>query len=358
MLNFRDSCTSHIDCYTAAILGKMRSNLIAVLSKYDSYSDSDPASLPPNTTTNMQQKAIIPDFRHRIPEKLVENRTTYAGNEALFSIYDTYQPAERVELHAPSVMFCGMVTGRKVIHIPQKERFDFLPGESLVLHPNQTIHIDFPEARYKEPTSCITLEIPVNKIRQVAELMNERCPKLPLNGEWDYDEAGFIHFANNRSVDLVIQKLSHLFTEPNANCDFLVDINTTELVVHMMQSQSRGFLLSQFRERSNSDSLSMAIAWMHDNAERISSIDEVAARACMSKSSFYRHFKTEMGQSPLEYLNEIRIKKAKTMLLQPGTQVGDVSFAFGYSSVSHFIRTFKKETGVTPKQYVMSRRTS
>ena len=132
-----------------------------------------------------------------------------------------------------------------------------------------------------------------------------------------------------------------------------MDINTTELVVHMMQSQSRGFLLSQFRERSNSDSLSMAIAWMHDNAEKIRTIDEVAARAWMSKSSFYRHFKAEMGQSPLDYLNEIRVQKAKKMLLQPGTQVADVSFAFGYSSVSHFIRTFKKDTGLTPKQYML-----
>ncbi|AXJ00895.1 transcriptional regulator, AraC family [Cyclonatronum proteinivorum] len=300
----------------------------------------------------MQQQALIPDFRNRKPEKLVENRTTYAGTEALFSIYDTYQPAERVELHAPSVMFCGMVTGRKIIHIPEQDSFDFLPGESLVLHPNQTIHIDFPDARFKEPTSCITLEIPVTKIRQVADLMNEQCPKLPEHSEWSYDEKGFIHFANNRSVDLVIQKLSHLFTESNANSDFLVDINTTELVVHMMQSQSRGFLLSQFRERSNSDSLSMAIAWMHDNAGKIRNIEEVAERACMSKSSFYRHFKAEMGQSPLDYLNEIRVRQAKKMLLQPGTQVADVSFSFGYSSVSHFIRTFKKETGLTPKQYV------
>jgi|GEM_PF-45847 len=288
---------------------------------------------------------------NRIPEKLVENRTTFAGQDAIFSIYDTYEKAERVELYAPSIMYCGMVTGKKVVHAGNNEVFDFIPGESLVLHPNQTIHIDFPEARLKQPTSCITLEIPVEKIEHVAQRMNEIRPRLgEISKEWKYDLA-YKHFTNTKAIELVIGKLSWLFTSNETQKDLLADLNTTELIVHMLQSGSRDFLLQNFKKNASNDGLSAALEYLHSNLTQLKSVDELADKACMSKSSFYRHFKNETGLSPVEYVNKLRVERARKLLQKSGTQVSEVSFQLGFSSVSHFIKLFKKETGITPKQY-------
>lgn len=289
----------------------------------------------------------------RLPEKLVENRTSYAGHEAMFSIYDTYEQASRVELHAPSVMYCGMITGKKVVHTGDHQPFDFLPGQSLVLHPRQTIHIDFPEARHQQPTSCITLEIPVEKIKQVMSYMNETRPRLEEHGSWRYDEARFLHFDNTRAVDMVIAKLAHLFTGEHEARDMLTDLNTTELIIHLLQTTSRKFLTEIVSRNENVSGLAAAIRYMKKHLNTIGSVDEAAEVACMSKASFYRHFRNETGESPLQFLNRERLARAAKLLRQqPGKSVAAISYQLGFSSSSHFIKLFKKQYGLTPGQYV------
>ena len=52
----------------------------------------------------------------RTPQKLVENRISFAGSDSELSIYDTYDSAVRVGLNADQLLYCGMVSGRKVMH--------------------------------------------------------------------------------------------------------------------------------------------------------------------------------------------------------------------------------------------------
>jgi AraC-like DNA-binding protein len=294
-------------------------------------------------------------FIQRTPEKLVENRSSFAGKEAVFSIYDTYTEAHQVELHAPSVMYCGMITGKKVVHTADNQQFDFLPGQSLVLHPRQTIHIDFPDARHQQPTSCITLEIPVEKIRQVMNYMNETRPRLQAHGSWDYDESSFIHFNNTRSVDMVISKLAHLFTGEHEARDMLTDLNTTELIVHLLQCKSRAFIMELAGRKEENSGLAAAIRYIKEHLGSMQSVDEAAEVACMSKASFYRHFRNETGESPLQFLNRERLSRAARIIQQdPEQSVSAVSYQLGFSSTSHFIRLFKKQFGVTPGQYLQS----
>ena len=87
------------------------------------------------------------NYRSSDPQKLVENRTSFSGDDAVFSIYDTYQEANRVELKSHSPMYCGMIYGKKIIHSGNEDPFSFVPSESLVLPPDETIYIDFPDAR-------------------------------------------------------------------------------------------------------------------------------------------------------------------------------------------------------------------
>lgn len=105
----------------------------------------------------------------RPPLVLVENRTRVGGNDIEFSVYDTYQPAEAVALRAPNPLYCGMVSGRKVIHTDEQAPFDFLPGESLVVPSGRRIHIDFPEAHRGQPTICLTLEIDRDKVQRIVD---------------------------------------------------------------------------------------------------------------------------------------------------------------------------------------------
>lgn len=285
------------------------------------------------------------------PKQLVENRTSYAGNNALFSVYDTYEVAQRVKLYASDPMYCGMISGKKIIHTENEPAFDFNPSESLVLPPDETIYIDFPEAQPSQPTKCITIELPLSKVNRIVARMNEHIPRNEESGVWNYDPNRSVHFANTKSVDMLIEKLFYIFTEEDQQRDLLIDLNVSELIVYMLQTESRKLLMKNYRKHLTKNGLSAAINYINENLTQSISIEKVADIAYMSKSSFYRYFKNEFGMTPIEYVHEKRVELACKLLQRKENSVTDVSYELGYSSLSHFIKLFKNQTGITPKQY-------
>ena len=76
-------------------------------------------------------------------------------------------------------------------------------------------------------------------------------------------------------------------------------------------------------------------------------LDKVAGKALVSKFHFIRLFKKYYGRTPNQYLQEVRIEKAKK-LLQKGSSIDEVCYAIGFASKTSFISLFKKRTGKTP----------
>jgi len=79
-------------------------------------------------------------------------------------------------------------------------------------------------------------------------------------------------------------------------------------------------------------------------------LDKIAKKALVSKFHFIRLFKKYYGLTPNQYLQEVRIEKAKR-LLEKGNSINDVCNAIGFTSKTSFISLFKKMTGKTPLTY-------
>ena len=79
-------------------------------------------------------------------------------------------------------------------------------------------------------------------------------------------------------------------------------------------------------------------------------LDELLSMTSFGKSYLLRTFTKETGVSPYRYLQNVRLKQAKKLLEQGETPV-DVSGMTGFSDQSHFTNYFKEFIGLTPKQY-------
>jgi len=67
--------------------------------------------------------------------------------------------------------------------------------------------------------------------------------------------------------------------------------------------------------------------------------------------TFNRRFKSATGQSPLQYLQEIRIETAKDLLKTSNLSISEVAFKVGYHDMGHFTGLFKKLLATTPSDY-------
>lgn len=65
----------------------------------------------------------------------------------------------------------------------------------------------------------------------------------------------------------------------------------------------------------------------------------------------HRMFKKEMGITPVEYIQQIRIKSAEHFILSSDKSIADISREVGVSNTPYFITLFKKKTGVTPTEF-------
>lgn len=91
--------------------------------------------------------------------------------------------------------------------------------------------------------------------------------------------------------------------------------------------------------------------FINDNISRAISVDDLADRACLTKSYLIRMFRENLGMTPLQYVIRKKIQHAQSLLLGSEISIRQVSRAIGISDVSYFIRIFKKNIGFTPQEY-------
>ncbi|MCQ2164124.1 MAG: response regulator [Bacteroidales bacterium] len=96
-------------------------------------------------------------------------------------------------------------------------------------------------------------------------------------------------------------------------------------------------------------------AFMEENIDNSEiKVDDMASAVCMSSTSFFRKMKSLLGMTPNEYFQRGRLKRAAEMLREGSYTVADVSDTLGFSSHSYFSSCFKKQYGVSPKDYKAS----
>src|SRR5688572_537844 len=89
-------------------------------------------------------------------------------------------------------------------------------------------------------------------------------------------------------------------------------------------------------------------------AEPEFSVDELSDEVNMSRMQLHRKLKALTDQSPGEFLRKFRLERAKQLLSIGGTQVSEACFKVGFNNVSHFSKSFREFTGVTPTEFIES----
>ena len=165
--------------------------------------------------------------------------------------------------------------------------------------------------------------------------------------------------------DNIVSRLGNVFSVP----DFHPALNKLTAIYHIFASGSQIreplmskylsdlltiFLLYTPLESDGPDYTSMAekvIAYINENYMKPISIETLAKLADLSQYHFIRTFKKETGFTPHEYIIHTRISAAKYLLKNSQMPIKDICFNTGFSCESVFCSSFKRQVGMTPVQY-------
>lgn len=126
----------------------------------------------------------------------------------------------------------------------------------------------------------------------------------------------------------------------------------TELLVYLSRNYRTETLSdrSVTKRRRDLERLAPVLQYIEQNYAEPISVGQLAETLCLSPDRLGHLFRKAVGQSPLQYINEIRLRKAMSLLTTGEYTVTEVALAVGFSDYNHFGRLFRRRYGCTPNQ--------
>ena len=94
-----------------------------------------------------------------------------------------------------------------------------------------------------------------------------------------------------------------------------------------------------------------AVLYIREHFQEPVSLRDLSRAAGLSEKYFGEYFKNVTGAPPVRYLNEYRLERAAELLHHEDETVTEIAFSCGFNDLSYFIKSFRKQYGVSPTAY-------
>ncbi len=289
-------------------------------------------------------------------QTLVENRRIFNLKHCELNIFESYEASYRVPLTFNDFVITSMVAGKKVMHILDQPAFEYVPGETVIMPPNETMVIDFPEARKETPTQCIALTISNSYILNTMDYVQEyynTAKDEPTNWQLKFDQ---YHLNNDATLADNINSLMTICSSNDIAKSIYADLKLKELMVRLLQKQHLLRSTEDLRTATNKSRAHYVLHYINTHLTDKILVNDLCRKAYLSRNAFFAWFKEQFGITPLDYVNQERIKLARQMLAQGHYNVSQVAVYCGFNDVNYFVRMFKKVEGITPGRYLQCAR--
>ena len=133
----------------------------------------------------------------------------------------------------------------------------------------------------------------------------------------------------------------------------MVDLEAWTLCIAQLRILFQRLFAALNRESDlrNRQLISRLHAYIDEHLHEDLSLTRLGEVACYNSSYLSTVYKNLTGQSLIDYINQVRINRAKQLLAQSEMRVRQIALTCGFESQQYFHRLFKKKTGLTPNEY-------
>ena len=206
------------------------------------------------------------------------------------------------------------------------------------------------EASQHEPCLSMVLQVEPSTVRKVSAQMPDRRHHS-RDDEFDdrLPEAYFVSALDDQLVCALVRFLQSLSNE--ADRRILAGLYLKEIVYRVLQREQFTRMLHFTDRYDGATSIAGAMSYIRAHLAEPLTVAVLAEQVNLSPSAFTRMFRDMTGTSPYRFVKEMRLDRARDLLIEERLGVADVAAAVGYISTSHFIKEFRGRFGTTPRGY-------
>lgn len=232
--------------------------------------------------------------------------------------------------------------GRKQV-VVGGEVMTYSPGQSMVTSVDLPVISNVIEASASQPFLGMMLTFDSTTVVQIAE-------RLQLSQR--IKDGGFRPLTVNdleAGVLDALERLVALLNEPE-HISTIAPLIKEEIIIRLLNGAHGPQMLHVVSAGSPSQHIAKSVAWLKLNFCQTLRMDDLAATAHMSPSTFRQHFRAVTGMSPLQYQKQLRLQAARHLMLSENVDASSAGGLVGYESSSQFSREYSRLFGEPPQR--------
>ncbi len=269
----------------------------------------------------------------RIPEENVVD--TLVPGVTLFRIDHSFK--KRPQYYSPQIII--LAQGKKRIYLGDKT-FEYDPRRYYVQAVPLPVEC---EAVIEDgrPMLGMTLAVSPQAIGEILSAMEADLPPAPKVHTSLYDAP-----LSDDMIDAALRLLNTL--DSRSDSRVLGPLYLKELLFKVMSGEQGEVLRELAMNNRGFYQVSRIINRIHENCAQDFDVQDLAREAGMSTTAFHTAFKNLTRTSPLQYLKNVRLHRAKELIQIQGEKANQAASIVGYESATQFSREYKRFFGVTP----------
>lgn len=225
--------------------------------------------------------------------------------------------------------------------------YSYDPLHYLVLSVALPAEAEIFEASPERPFLSLSLEIDAADVSDLVIEMAERDSST----SGDEPVAGIRVSSMSEALGDALVRFLRALDDPTDR-RVLGPMISREILYHVLSDDQGDLLRAVALRDSGSQRVARVIRYLESNFDQPLDVPAIAKVAGMSTSSLHHAFKEVTSFTPIQYLKQLRLHEARSLMLSEGCGAGEAAYRVGYGSPSQFSREFKRFFGETPTREV------
>ena len=156
----------------------------------------------------------------------------------------------------------------------------------------------------------------------------------------------------DKDIDAMMSVIYQEYREQRIGYRLVCKGEMLRLIAHLVREYAAEILTDRESDRRKKqlERLNTVIDYIQSNYTRQIGNGELAQIIHLSEDRFNHLFKESMGMAPLQYINEVRVKKAMNLLKRRERTVAEIAGSVGFTDYNHFGRQFRRYYGFPPSE--------